>query len=93
MSRNTLKKWMEVATPDQVAKLAKRAKTTVGSLRQMAGGYRTEGKVSTTAVMARRIEIAAKTIPEVKVSLTRGDLCQACGVCEHFKSCQSSDKK
>ena len=83
---NVLKKWLQKATPVERAALARLAKTTPGSLSQVAGGYRTQGKPSAGPDLARRIEIAAvKVHREGLPALKREDLCAACGRCEYPK--------
>lgn len=84
---NALKLWMAQASAQQIKDLAAGAGTSVGTLQQIAGGYRTEGKASTGPTLARLIELAAEQIP-VAVPLSRGDLCSACAACEHFQSCK-----
>jgi hypothetical protein len=76
---NPFQTWMRKHTLNDKIVLAKNAGTTVGTLRQIAGGYRTDGKVSTTPELARRIEIASKG------ELRRENLCVACGKCELAK--------
>lgn len=83
---NKLKTWLATATVPERNKLVRLAGTTLGALRQAAGGYRNKGKVSTTPDFARRIEQAAvkvhrEGLPEIK----RADLCIACSKCEYAK--------
>jgi len=83
---NNFKKWMTIATTSERKRLAALAKTTLGSLAQIAGGYRHGGRPSTGPELARRIELAAVRVhrdgmPEVK----REDLCAACKGCEYAK--------
>lgn len=101
---NPLARWMDAATPAQQRALAKRADTTLGTLRQVAGGYRTKGKARTTAELAIKIERAAKTIfnvrktPKARVKLHRVELpplhrehlSPACAGCEFAKQCRKS---
>ena len=83
---NALKKWMAAATPKERTTLARLAKTSVGNLRQTAGGYRTQGKLSTSPELARRLEIASEKVQREGLGLlSREDLCQACGRCEYAK--------
>lgn len=88
-----LKRWFGLANPQEKEALAKGAETTIGTLRQAAGGYR-EGSMK--AESAAKIEAAAKkirnknpTLPE----LTRGDLCTACAECQYFKQYSKKEKK
>jgi hypothetical protein len=83
---NIFKKWMTSATLAERVRLASLAKTTLGTLTQVAGGYRTAGKPSTGPELARRIEIASvrlarEGLPELK----REDLCAACRQCEYAR--------
>lgn len=83
---NKLKEWLSLATPAEREKLAKEAQTSVGTLRQIAGGYRTDGVVSATPESARRIEFASKKIKNANLpELRREDLCLACKNCEYPK--------
>ena len=86
MAHNILKRWMTRSTPTERARLAKLSKTTEGNLYQIAGGYRTKGKVSTSPETARNIELAAAKLHRDGLPLVlRQDLCQACGRCEYAK--------
>lgn len=83
---NKLCKWLGAATRIELDKLAKYSGRTVGTLRQVAGGYRTGGRACATPEVARDIELAAaklhrKGLPVV----TRGDLCSACARCEYLR--------
>lgn len=87
---NVLRKWLTKATPAERTALAKGAATTVGNLRQIAGGYRqTAGIVKMSPEMARLTEIAAERLrrknPELP-ELPRTELCPACGRCEFAKA-------
>lgn len=87
---NTLQKWIAAATLDELKTLAKLAGTTIGNIRQLSGGYRTEGQVRATPELARRLELASKDKrlrrPGLK-PLRRVDLCPACGQCEFARRC------
>lgn len=84
MAKNKMREWLAEATKEQAVQLAQLAKTSLGVLRQIAGGYRTEGEARTTPETARAIEKASKAFPELPVVL-RGDLCPACKACEFYK--------
>lgn len=89
---NPLRKWWSAATPKQKRRLARLAKTTVGSLHQLAGSYRTNGKLSASPELARRIEISARKMALMRgqpamPQLLRVDLCPACRRCEFAKRC------
>ena len=80
---DTLKEWMRISTPEEKEHLADTAGTTVGYLRQAAGGYR---DYSMKAGLAQRIEIAARALrlfnpalPELKQT----DLCADCSACKY----------
>lgn len=80
---NALQQWMRGATAQEAQRLARLAKTTLGTLRQIAGGYRTDGKASTTPDLARRIEIASAEVGPRTV--LREELCSACAKCDLAK--------
>lgn len=89
---NVMKRWLAVATPTQRKRLANLAKTTEGTLRQIAGGYRTRGKLQVSADLAAALEKASKQVSRqrsdhVLPQLWRTDLCPACGRCEFAKAC------
>lgn len=86
---NALRQWLDQATKEQAEKLAKLAKTSLGTLRQIAGGYRTAGEARTTPEMARNIELATLKMPG-SLLLPREKLCPACAQCEYLK--QSKEK-
>ncbi len=80
---DSLKEWMRVSSTDEKEVLAIAAGTTVGYLRQAAGGYR---EYSMKAGLAQRIEIAAAVLrkenpalPELKQT----DLCADCSACKY----------
>lgn len=87
---NTLTEWMNAATTAQLARLAKLARSTPGTLRQIAGGYR---KSNTTAELAVRLDHAAAVmrsrdpdLPEIR----RETLSAACKGCEFAKRCRKA---
>lgn len=83
---NALRRWMSIATPAEKTMLARFARTSVGTLQQQAGGYRTKGKVSMRPELARRVELASqKLVRKGLPVLHRADLCEACGRCEFAK--------
>jgi hypothetical protein len=87
---NVLQKWLAVATPEQQRTLARRAKTTVGTLRQIAGGYRTDGKLRASVDLAVRLEKAAASMPEpLAPRLPREAFVDACRTCEYRTRCSS----
>lgn len=89
---NLLQRWMASATPQEKLRLARLAKTTVENLRQVAGGYRTKGKLSTTPELARRIEQAMEQNafrPQGERIILREELCTACRQCDLAKKARS----
>lgn len=82
MSR--LKKWLEKATPAERDWLAKKAKTSVAYLRQLASGHRT-ASAKTAGDIETATEEKART---TKLPLVpRGDLSPACKTCPYYKKC------
>lgn len=86
---NVLQAWMLAATADEKQALAKRAKTTYGTLRQAAGAYRTSGALRLDADLARRLELAAFQLQRDGLPvLRREDMAPACAKCEFAKICR-----
>jgi len=80
---------MDAATAEQKQRLAKLARTTLGTLYQLAGGYRTKGKVHASPELARRIEIATgKFREEFPTPILRSELAPVCHHCEYAKRCE-----
>ena len=80
---DSLKEWMRVSTPEEKEFLASTSGTTVGYLRQAAGGYR---EYSMKAGLAQRIEIAAHALRLVNPALPelkQTDLCTDCSACKY----------
>lgn len=87
MAKNKMREWLEQATREELDKLARYAKTTVGTIRQIAGGYRTEGEARTIPELARSIELASvKLARDGLPVILRDDLCPACAKCEYCKA-------
>lgn len=89
---NVMKRWLAAARPVERNQLAKFSGTTVGTLRQIAGGYRTRGKLQVSPELARKLEIASIRIRKNSKILPlpvlwRTDLCPACHACEFAKAC------
>lgn len=83
---NVFRKWMAKATPEEKIQLAQLAQTSVGSLHQIAGGYRSAGKANVRPEMARRIELASTKLARNRLpAIRREQLCEACGRCEYAK--------
>ena len=90
---NKLQSWIAAASIPQRDRLVRLAKTTLGSLHQLAGAYRTNGKLRATPELAAAVEKAAFKISIADESLPvihREDLCPACGKCELAKIARSS---
>ena len=87
---NQLKMWMAVATQEEKHALAQLAGTTIGTLSQIAGGYRTGGDANVRSGMARNLELAAKALNKRNPALPevlRTDLSPECRVCEFAQKC------
>lgn len=87
---NQLKIWMTAATAEEKAALADLADTSVGTLNQIAGGYRSNGDASVRAGLARKLEKAAATLNRRNQSLPvllRTDLSPECRECDFAKKC------
>jgi len=83
---NKIRQWLDKATVPERNKLVRLAGTTLGALRQKAGGYRNGGKLSTTPELAKSIELAAAKIHRDGLPvLKRTDMCVACSRCEFAK--------
>lgn len=82
---NPLKDWWTRATPEQKRKMADEVGTTVATLHQMAGAYRTKGQVSVSPLMAAKIERASGG------AIKREQLCRACGQCELAEIARNTD--
>lgn len=84
--QNKLRQWLDAATLAEREKLVKHAKTTLGTLRQQAGGYRNAGRASLSVELARNIELSAARVHRDGLPvLKRTDLCAGCGKCEFAK--------
>jgi hypothetical protein len=84
---NSLRAWMERATPEQKRVLASLAGTTIANLHQASKGYRTKGKLRITPDLARRLEFASQQIDDMPV-LLREDLSPSCAGCEFAAKCR-----
>lgn len=87
---NQLRIWLNAAKPEERETLASMAGTTVGTLNQVAGGYRRKGAAVVRAGLARRLEQAAnflrrgnRALPE----LYRTDLAPECKDCDFAQRC------
>lgn len=80
---SALKQWMATATVEEKEFLAQAAGTTVGYLRQAAGGYR---EYSMKAGLAQRIETAAQALRDLNPALPelkQTELCDDCADCKY----------
>ena len=87
---NQLKVWMLAATQDEKAALADLAGTTVGTLSQISGGYRSGGEANVRSGMARKLENAAKVLNKRNLALPallRTDLSHECRGCDFAQKC------
>jgi len=87
---NPLRVWMTAATPKERLRLASLAKTTLGNLQQVAGGYRTAGAVVLDSDLACRIEAATEKMARDGLPiLAREALSPACSKCSFAKKCRA----
>jgi hypothetical protein len=75
-SKNAIRRWLKVATPDQKKELAKAAKTSLGQLKHLSAGRRTA-----SAGLAQKLAAASRTLGHRALYLDQRDICEACGVC------------
>lgn len=87
---NQLKVFLNAASAAEKTALAEMSGTTLGTLHQVAGGYRKNGEAVVRAGLARRIEEAAiilrkknRALPE----LFRTDLSPECRGCDFAQRC------
>ena len=84
--KNEMRRWVAEASKEELEMLATAADTTVGTIRQLAGGYRHKGKAVTAAPLAVKIELATKMLAHSKLPpVMRGDLCSVCAGCDLYK--------
>ena len=86
---NVLKTWLSQATISQKIQLASQVRTSVPMLYQLAGAYRTDGKINVNPDLARRLEKASllkrfEGLPELRREL----LSPPCAECEFAKQCR-----
>ncbi len=83
---NPLKNWMQSASPDEKKRLAALADTTVGTLNQIAGGYRTQGEARVEPSLAARIEQGTKKLERKGLkALKRTQLSPVCAACSYAR--------
>lgn len=86
MAQNKLRMWIESATKEELDRLGAMSKRSVAFLRQIAGGYRTNGAARTTPEVARDVELATVRMQRKGLPIVyRESLCPACSRCEHLK--------
>jgi len=84
--KNAMRDWVVAATAEELSALAFKARTTVGTLRQLAGGYRTGGKAVATSQLATNIELATKYMARTGLEpVLRGEISNACAGCDLYK--------
>lgn len=87
---NQLRIWMHTASVEEREALADLAGTTVGTLNQIAGGYRTGGVAAVRSGLARKLEKAAIVLNKRNKALPmllRTDLSPECRECEFAQKC------
>jgi hypothetical protein len=87
---NPLHEWLQRADAKQLSRLARLARTTVGTLRQIAGGYR---KSDVSATLAVRLDHAAAVLRSRDPALPeipREKMSAACRGCEFAKRCRKA---
>lgn len=91
---NTLQRWMRAATPEEKQQLAGLAGTTVGTLKQVAGAYRTKGKLSVSPELAANIALGTFTLYRKGLHLVSVEqLSPTCAGCSFLKRCRAQEKK
>lgn len=85
-ANNIMSQWLAEATRFEKELLATYAETSVATLQQIAGGYKTEGKARTGPGLALRLEAASKLVNKQFAHLP---VLPAGELCERLKSIQS----
>lgn len=92
--KNVLRNWMQLASADERAELAKSSGTTVGHLHQISGSYRTEGVPSTKPWLAKRLEQASLLLARTRLKpMRREELCVACGSCDLAEKARAAESQ
>jgi len=81
---------MDTAGREEIAALAELAGTSVGTLNQIAGGYRTKGEANVRSGLAYRLENAATILNKRNKQLPRllrTDLSPECRGCDFAQRC------
>ena len=90
---NQMRVWMQAASANEQSKLAELSGTTIGTLQQIAGSYRTGGNPTVRSGLAGRIQSAANDLRKKNKSLPvvlRTDLSPECRDCEYAQRCLKS---
>lgn len=81
-----MKTWMRAASAQEKRRLAELAGTTVGTLSQIAGSYRTNGVPRVEPALAARIEFATKRLARTGLKpILRTQLSPTCAACSYAK--------
>ena len=87
---NQLRLWLDTATTNEKKELAARAGTSIGTLSQIAGGYRNNGDANVRSGLAGKLERAAAQLRRINPrlpQLLRTDLSLECRECEFAQRC------
>lgn len=87
---NSMRKFLRAASQDEVARVAELAQTTVGTLNQIAGSYRTSGNPQVRSGLAGRIQSAVAEVRRTNKALPvvlKTDLAPECRDCEYARKC------
>jgi len=87
---NQMRLFLRAATQDEVAQVAELAGTTVGTLNQIAGSYRTDGNPQVRSGLAGRIQSAVAEVRRTNKALPavlKTDLSPECRECEYARKC------
>jgi len=80
---NAFRDWMQAARAEEKKQLAELADTTIGTLYQIAGSYRTNGVPRVEPSLAARIELATKMMRRKGLPVVlRTQLSPVCAACE-----------
>lgn len=87
---NQMRVFLRAAKADEIAQVATLAGTTVGTLNQIAGSYRTEGNPQVRSGLAGRIQSAVAEVRRTNKALPtvlKTDLSPECRECEYARKC------
>lgn len=86
---NALRRWMDQADGREKLTLAELANTTIGTLYQIAGGYRTQGKARVSPDLAARLELGTRMLARKGLKpIKRIELSPVCAACEFARRCR-----